>query len=206
MAANYNNSAWFYDRASKLIYGRTLIRAQVYLLRSIPVQSKILVVGGGTGWILEEIAKIHASGLKITYVEIAPKMMVRSKKRNTGSNEVDFVTDAVENVALQNDYDVVITPFLFDNFTEESFQIIFARINQALKPNGLWLNSDFRPTGRLWQRILLKSMFLFFRMVCCIEAETLPAIQAAFDGYGYRGVEQKSFFGDFILSTVYQKS
>jgi len=206
MAANYNNSACFYDRASKLVYGRALVRAQVYLLRSIPAQSKILIVGGGTGWILEEIAKIHPSGLKITYVEVAPKMMALSKKRKPDDNRVDFINDAVENVALQNDYDVVITPFLFDNFTEENFKQIFAHIHKALKPNGLWLNTDFQQTGKWWQRILLKSMFIFFRIICGIEAKKLPAIQAAFDEYGYLVAEQKSFFGDFILSTVYQKS
>lgn len=206
MAANYNNSAWFYDRASRLIYGSVLIQAQVYLLRFIPAQSKILVVGGGTGWILEEITKIHPSGLKITYVEVAPKMIALSKKRNAGNNEVDFINDAVENVSLQNDYDAVITPFLFDNFTEDNFQKIFAHIHQALKPNGLWLNTDFRPTGKWWQKMLLKSMFVFFRTICGIEAKKLPGIQAAFDIYGYREIEQKSFFGDFVLSVTHCKN
>jgi ubiquinone/menaquinone biosynthesis C-methylase UbiE len=205
MAANYNNSAWFYDRASRLIYGKALIRAQVYLLQFIPKYSNILIVGGGTGWILGEIAKIHPSGLKITYVEIAPKMMALSKNRNTCDNKVDFINDAVENVALQNDYDLVITPFLFDNFTEENFQKIFAHIHQALKPNGIWLNTDFRPAGKWWQRILLGSMFLFFRLICGIEAKKLPGIQAAFGKYGYQEIEQKPFFGDFVLSTVHRK-
>lgn len=205
MAANYNNSAWFYDLASKLIYGSALVRAQVYLLQFIPKNSKVLIAGGGTGWILEEIAKIHPSGLKITYAEIAPKMMALSKKRNTGGNEVDFINDAVEDAALPNDHNVVITPFLFDNFREDNFQKIFAHIHGALKPNGLWLNTDFRPTGKLWQKILLGSMFLFFRMVCGIEARKLPGIQAAFDKYGYRKIEQRPFFGYFILSAAYLK-
>jgi ubiquinone/menaquinone biosynthesis C-methylase UbiE len=205
MAANYNNSAWFYDRASRLIYGKALICSQVYLLPFIPKNSKILIVGGGTGWILEKIAKIHPSGLKITYAEIAPKMMAISKKRNAGNNQVDFITGAVENVALDCDFDVVITPFLFDNFTEESFHKIFAHVHDALKLNGLWLNTDFRPTGKWWQKILLRSMFLFFRLICGIEAKKLPDIQAAFDKYDCRTIEQRSFFGDFILSAVYRK-
>jgi ubiquinone/menaquinone biosynthesis C-methylase UbiE len=206
MAANYNNSAWFYDPVSRLIYGRALVRAQVYLLPFIPKNSKILIVGGGTGWILEEIAKVHPSGQKITYAEVAPRMMALSKKRNAGNNEVDFICAAVENVILQNDYDVVITPFLFDNFIEENFKQIFANIHQALKPNGLWLNTDFQLTGKWWQRILLKSMFLFFRMICGIEAKKLPGIQAAFDKYDYRQIGQKSFFGDFILSVIHRKN
>src|SRR5579863_2486740 len=129
MAANYNNSTWFYDPASKLIYGKSLIQAQAFLLRFIPAKSKILIVGGGTGWILAEIAKIHPSGLKITYVEIAPKMMALSKKRDAGNNDIDFINDAIENVDLQNGYDVIITPFLFDNFTEDNFQKIFGHIH-----------------------------------------------------------------------------
>lgn len=205
MAANYNNSAWFYDKLSRLIYGRALVKAQVYLLDSIPAGSKMLIAGGGTGWILEEIAKVHSAGLKITYVEVAVNMMTLSKKRNTANNEVNFINDAVENVSLTAGYDVVITPFLFDNFTEESLQKIFSHIHQSLKPGGLWLNTDFRLTGKWWQKILLRSMIVFFRLVCGIEATKLPGIEQCFAKQGYAAIKQKSFFGDFILSTVSRK-
>ncbi|MFB9842310.1 class I SAM-dependent methyltransferase [Mucilaginibacter ginsenosidivorans] len=205
MAANYNNSAWFYDKLSRLIYGNALVKAQVYLLDSIPPGSKILIAGGGTGWILQEIVKIHPGGLSITYVEVAANMMVLSRKRNIGGNRVDFINDAVENVPLANDHDVVLTPFLFDNFTEESLQKIFGHIRQSLKPGGLWLNADFRLTGKWWQKILLRSMIVFFRLICGIEATKLPGIEQCFAKHGYAAIKQKSFFGDFILSTVYQK-
>jgi ubiquinone/menaquinone biosynthesis C-methylase UbiE len=205
MAANYNNSAWFYDTLSKVIYGKALIRSQVYLLPFIPSKSKILLVGGGTGWIQEEIAKVHFSGLVITYVEVAANMMKLSQKRNAGDNEVVFINEAIENVPLANEFDVVITPFLFDNFTEENLQKIFKHIDKSLNPGGIWLITDFRLTGKWWQKVLLKSMLLFFRIICGIEAKKLPDIQAAFEKYGYRTTEQKSFFGDFILSSVYRK-
>ena len=100
MAANYNNSAWFYDRLSRVIYGRAIIRSQVYLLGHIPAGSRVLIAGGGTGWILEELARLQPSGLKITYVEISAKMMALSRKRNAGNNEVIFINEAVENVTI----------------------------------------------------------------------------------------------------------
>ena len=206
MAANYNNSAWFYDKLSRLIYGRALIKAQVYLLDSIPAGSKILIAGGGTGWILEDIAKLYPSRLKITYVEVSAKMMALSKKRIIGKNEVDFINTAVENVPLVGDYDVVITPFLFDNFTEENLRKIFKHIHQSLKPGGLWLNTDFKLIGKWWQRILLRSMILFFRVICRIEATRLPDIEKRFNETGYAIVKQGSFFGEFILSTAYRKN
>jgi ubiquinone/menaquinone biosynthesis C-methylase UbiE len=205
MAANYNNSAWFYDKLSRIIYGKALVRSQVYLLPFIPANSKILLIGGGTGWILEEIAKIQPAGLKITYVEVAANMIGRSRKRDAGDNGVIFINQAVEDVPLANNFDVVITPFLFDNFTEENLQKIFSHIHDSLKPGGRWLNIDFRLTGKWWQKALLKSMLLFFRLVCSIEAKKLPDIERCFEENYYKVIEQKSFFSDFILSTAYRQ-
>ncbi|MEO6980287.1 MAG: class I SAM-dependent methyltransferase [Mucilaginibacter sp.] len=206
MASNYNNSAWFYDRLSRLVYGRALINAQVYLLQFVPANSAVLIVGGGTGWILEELTKIHPSGLQITYVEIAADMMIRSKQRDNGLNEVVFVNDAVENVVISQGFDVIITPFLFDNFTEATAQKVFDHIHQLLKPGAAWLNADFQLTGKWWQSVLLKSMFLFFRVLCKIEASQLPDVEQLFNARGYRAVERRSFYGDFIISTAYKPS
>jgi len=205
MSANYNNSAWFYDSLARLVYGRALVNAQVYLLQHIPANSHVLIVGGGTGWILEELASIYPSGLSITYVEIAPAMVALSQKRNVGGNDVTFINDAIENVTLLPDFDVVVTPFLFDNFTEETLHKVFNGISNLLKNGGIWLNCDFRLTGKWWQWVLLKSMFVFFRLVCGIEASRLPGIERCFEDGRYSVVEEKIFFGRFIGSTVYKK-
>jgi ubiquinone/menaquinone biosynthesis C-methylase UbiE len=204
MAANYDNSAWFYDRLSRLIYGKALVMAQVYLLQYIPAGSNILIAGGGTGWILEEISKLYPSGLKITYVEISTKMMALSRKRSVGSNQVIYINGPVENLDGQGSYDVLMTPFLFDNFTEQTLQIVFIHLHNQLKSEGLWLNTDFRPAGKWWQSFLLKSMFLFFRIICRIEAKKLPEIEKYFEQYQYNVIDQMNFFGEFILSTAYQ--
>lgn len=205
MAANYDNSAWFYDRLSVLVYGKALVRSQVYLLKHIPANSNILIAGGGTGWILEEIAKVHPSGLTITYAEISANMMALSKKRNTGGNKVIFINEPVENIENGSLYDLVFTPFLFDNFTEQTLQQVFAHIHNRLKPGGAWLNTDFRPAGKWWHTFLLKSMIVFFRAICGIEAKQLPDIEKQFELRQYQVIDQKSFFGEFILSTAYQK-
>ncbi|UOE50196.1 class I SAM-dependent methyltransferase [Mucilaginibacter sp. SMC90] len=205
MAANFDNSAWFYDRLSRLVYGKALVNSQVYLLNFVPVNSTILIAGGGTGWILDELTKIHPAGLQITYVEISANMLALSKKRTTGQNEVVFINDAVENVKLTAGFDVVITPFLFDNFVNETVDNVFNHLHNLLKPGGLWLNADFQLTGRWWQNVMLKSMFIFFRLLCGIEASKLPAIEKRFNAAGYAVVDDKTFFGDFIVARVYRK-
>ena len=204
MASNYNNSAWFYDGLSRLVYGRALINAQVYLLQFVPANSSVLIVGGGTGWILEELTKIHPSGLSITYVEIAADMMARSMRRNTGQNSVVFINNAIENVGINKEFDVVTTPFLFDNFTEATAQTVFNYIHQLLKPGAIWLNADFQLIGKWWQSVLLKSMFLFFRMLCKIEASQLPDVERLFNAGGFRALEGKCFYGNFVVAKVYE--
>lgn len=205
MSANFNNSAWFYDRLSRLVFGRAIVNAQVYLLQYIPENANILIVGGGTGWILEEITKLQPLGLNITYVEVSVKMTAVSKKRNIGHNRVVFINEAIENVNLRPGFDIVVTPFLFDNFREQTLQKVFINIHALLKPGGLWLNCNFQLSGKWWQRILLKAMFLFFRIVCKIEGSKLPDIERLFDLHDYTTIAQQTLFGDFIISKVFTK-
>jgi len=205
MAANYNNSAWFYDGLSRIVYGKSLINAQLYLLSFVPKNANVLIVGGGTGWILEELTRIHPSGLTITYVEIATDMMALSQKRSTSNNRLIFINDAIENSNLTADYDIAITPFLLDNFTEETLNKVFKSIDALLKPKGLWLNASFQLTGKWWQQVLLKSMFIFFKVICNIEASKLPGIVECFEENRYGMVEQKDFYCDFVGARVYKK-
>jgi ubiquinone/menaquinone biosynthesis C-methylase UbiE len=205
MPSNYDNSAWFYDSLAKLFYGNALVNAQVYLLQFIKPNSNILIAGGGTGWIMEEIARIHPSGLKITYVEISAKMMALSMKRSIGDNEVIYLNQPIEETDLTPKFDVIITPFLFDNFKEDTLQTVFYHLHQLLKTDGLWLNTDFQLIGKWWQNILLKTMFLFFKLVCGIETSVLPDIERQFKKHGYEVVAQKNFYGDFISSKVYSQ-
>jgi ubiquinone/menaquinone biosynthesis C-methylase UbiE len=205
MAASFKNSAWFYDTLSRLVYGKAIVNAQLYLIGHIKPGSNLLIVGGGTGWILDELTKLHPSGLHIAYVEVAADMMARSKKRNTGNNKVVFINDVIENANLQANFDVVLTPFLFDNFTEDTLIDVFNHIHQLLKPGAFWLNCDFQLTGKWWQTFLLKSMFIFFRLICGIEANELPKIEAQFKLHDYSLVSEQCFFGEFIVARVYGK-
>ena len=74
-----------------------------------------------------------------------------------------------------------------------------------LRPGGLWLNASFRQTGEWWQSVLLKTMFIFFRLICRIEASNLPGISSSFNRNGYRLSAEKAFFRDFIAASVYIK-
>lgn len=206
MKRNYDSIAWFYDRLAQLIFGKTLINTQLYLIKAIPPGSHILIAGGGTGWILEEIAKLHSSGLSITYADASAKMIALAQKRKYGDNKVTFIAAAVEAVNPDQLYDVVLTPFLFDNFTDHTLQKICEHIDAHLKSQGLWLYCDFQNTGVLWQRAVLNVMYVFFRSSCGIEATHLPDANAFFIKHQYKISAQKTFLKEFITAVIYQKA
>jgi ubiquinone/menaquinone biosynthesis C-methylase UbiE len=204
MRGNYDNSAAIYDNLSRLVFGKALVVAQVHLLSHIPANSNVLIIGGGTGWILEEITKLNSSGLNISYVEISEKMTDISRKRNVGNNRVTFINKPIQQIML-NQQHVIITPFLFDNFTETNLHPLFAHIHTMLKPGGLWLNTDFQLTGKWWQYILLKSMLLFFKVLCGVESWRIPDVEKQFNEYEYRIIEAKTFFSNFLVTKMYRK-
>jgi hypothetical protein len=74
-----------------------------------------------------------------------------------------------------------------------------------LKPGAFWLNCDFQLTGKWWQALLLKSMFLFFRTIDKIEASELPQIEACFNWNDYSKINERTFFGDFMVARAYRK-
>lgn len=208
MRNNYDKLAWIYDPLSRLVFFKSQVNAQISLLPFINANSKILIAGGGTGWILESIGNIHTSGLSITYVELSKKMMTLSQKRNYKNNQVLFVQQAMEDYILTDMYDVIITAFFFDNFKETKAKSIFYQLNNNLNKNGIWLYSDFflnKKFEKKWQIFILKTMYFFFKIVTRIEAEELVPMEPVFEKTGYKNIFETYRYGKFIKSIVFNK-
>lgn len=208
MANNYDKIANYYDRIHHLFYGQSEVHAQVELLDYVRPGDRILILGGGTGWILEKIAAIFPSGLRITYVESSVRMMELTKTRVWAQNEVELVTSMVEEWKGETEYDCVLTGFFFDNFNEAHAAAIVRHVTAYLKIGGYWLESDFyypRKRGKLWQAILLNSMYISARLICGVEAKKLPDMDRIFAAAGYRVSYTSFHYQRFIRSVVYRR-
>ncbi|UKT63069.1 class I SAM-dependent methyltransferase [Pedobacter mucosus] len=208
MVNNYDKIAAHYDKLSRLVFFKSQVNAQIDQLKFIPKGSTILLVGGGTGWILEEIAKFIPIGLSIIYVELSAKMIALSKVRNFGRNKVEFVNAGIEEFETDIKFDVILTPFLFDNFSQNRIMLVFNKLDVQLKNNGLWFLVDFSLTGqngKWWKLILLKSVYLFFRILGIIEAKSLIETDSYFIEERYEKLEEKHYYGTLIKGIIYQK-
>lgn len=208
MVNNYDKIARHYDTLSRLVFFKAQVNAQVNQLRYIQKNSEVLIVGGGTGWILEELAKVHPAGVKIVYVEISAKMIALSKARNCGGNEVVFVNEGIEAFTAKTAFDVVLTPFLFDNFSEKRASEVFEQLDSYLKPGALWFLVDFSLNsgkGIWWKLLLLKSMYRFFKLLGIVEASNLIDMHPYFLGKNYEVMEERFYYSGFIKGAIYKK-
>jgi ubiquinone/menaquinone biosynthesis C-methylase UbiE len=208
MINNYDKIADYYDRLSRLVFFKSQVNAQINQLKYIPQNSTVLIVGGGTGWILEELAKVHPAGLHIVYVEISAKMMALSKARNIGANTIEFVNMGIEDFSSSLSFDVISTPFLFDNFSERRAWMIFEKLDDLLKEKGHWLFVDFSlngESGKWWKSVFLQVMYVFFKLIRIVEASELIDMEPYFKYANYRVIDNKLYYGGFIRALIYHK-
>jgi ubiquinone/menaquinone biosynthesis C-methylase UbiE len=192
-----------------LFYGQSETNAQVEQLEWVHSGDRLLIVGGGTGWILEKIAALFPAGLEITYIESSLRMMELTKKRNWAQNKVDFFTGSIQEWRGTGEFDCILTGFFFDNFKEADASRIVEQLTGHLEKGGFWLETDFyypRGRGKLWQAVLLRAMYVSARLICGVEAKRLPDMEWIFSAQGYR-VQRTSFhYQRFIRSVAYRKS
>lgn len=173
---NFNWVAPVYDTLAFLVFGHKLQRAQVIFLDQIPTGASVLLVGGGTGWLLEQILK-HDHAKRIVYLEPSRKMVALASRRmiqNALPGSVDFRVGDETALLPDESFDVIITPFVLDLFTETTLKTRFIPILlNALRPNGVWLVTDFIQPPAWWQKALLWTMIRFFRLTAGIETNTL---------------------------------
>lgn len=202
----FDRIARFYDPVQRMVFGNAIMKSQVAFLRSIEKDSKVLMIGGGTGEVLEALITLN-KGCHVWYVEASSAMIARAKERiGTRSSHVTFIHGSDDSIPAGVAFDAAITGFFLDLFPEEKVGALSRRIGGHLRRNGLWLITDFVDQRKWWQELLLWSMYRFFVVTCGIEARTLPAWEHQVANNGFRERESRLFFGDFIKSAVLIKS
>ena len=205
MRNNFNFIAPFYDRLGKLIFGNTLLESQRVMLSHLKEGQCILILGGGSGAILTEIDKLEI-GLMVYYIELSPAMITLAEDKKPFKNlKVDFITADGLQIVLP-EIDVVITNYFLDVFSPNNLKIIMKKVDEALSTSGIWLCTDFRNTNSSFTNVLIKLMYIFFKIVSQLEGASLQDFEKEFSGLGYKKTHSKFYLGNMIESATYEKT
>lgn len=202
----FDRIAGVYDLLGKVVFGNDLINAQSYYLDEIKEDNKVLIIGGGSGIILEKIAELDIK-LNICFVEASVQMLNKAKsKQLTPSIQMSWI-HGDEDAIPDEKFDVVFTAFFLDLFPPARLSSIMQKLNDKLVPGGKWLFTDFNVNERsgLIQRTLIRIMYVFFRAVTVIKGKRLPDFEKFFSMMKLIVIKEKYFRDGMIKSVVYQK-
>ncbi|WP_266202624.1 class I SAM-dependent methyltransferase [Pontibacter kalidii] len=210
--SGFNRVASFYDALARLVYGQALQQAQQALLPFVPQQARVLVIGGGTGWLLEQLLQTGKQ-LDILYLDAAPAMLQRARQKyekykKPHSCRVCFRLGTEQSIQPQEQFDAIITPFLLDLFPPQRLRQLMCKLATSLAPGGQWLLADFWPVQQpppWWQRLLLKGMYTFFGLMSDVQARQLPDYHAHFTALGLEQQYSQAFYGGMVQAKAFRR-
>lgn len=204
---NYDTVAGYYDWLSRLVFGQSLIRAQTDLLHFLQNGDKILIVGGGTGELLKGINECAKQQLQVIYVEASAKMLEKARNRNLHRIKVEFIHSVAEKFEPSQPFDIIMTPYLFDNYNTKDATSLLRHLSAQLQPSGYWLFTDFHTDtdSPAWQKLLLRIMYKFFQTMAGIQARALPEMEKIFREQHFKKIFETRRYRNFIQSAVWQK-
>ena len=196
---DYNGIAWFYDGLARVIFGKKQTLAKQAFLDLIPASAKVLIIGGGSGKLLEYLNELNKN-LLVDFVEISSAMISKAKNRSIGNISVTFHHTSI--LTLPDiGYDVIITNFFFDQFSLPDAQIIMQHLQPKLKQVGIFIFSDFISTSHRWDKFIESAMFLFFGMLARVRAKRYPQYNLLFKGILSQG--KTKIISRNIIATCY---
>lgn len=200
MRNNFDRIAPFYDLLVRLVFGRMLGKAASRYLGVVTPAQRVLVVGGGTGRILDYLP----DSAEITYLELSSLMLEKARARQ--ERNVTYIQEDFIQWQYQHKYDVIVFPFFLDVFGEKNLDRVIEKTKKLLDKDGLLLVSDFQSTSRRIHQLLLKLMHLFFRLVADLESRKLLEIRSLLTEGGFLEVESETYSGGLIFSCYYRLS
>lgn len=205
--------AHFYDALAGLAFGGALRRAQrAALVAGLPPgpRPRLLVLGGGAGWVLSEVWR-QCPQAQVLYLEASAAMLARTRARlrrhpAPPGAAVELRQGTEASLRPEEKFDAIITFFVLDCFTAAALPGALARLHAARQPGAPWLLADFRPARRGWRRWLLAAMYSFFGLTVGLRVRQLPPWPAGLAALGLLPGWEKHFFGGAIAGIILNAS
>lgn len=191
---NFNYIASIYDALAKSVFGNSIDESTNHYLDQIKSDDTVLIVGGGTGKLLENLP--HCK--KVVFIEKSSRMLDRAKGR-----DIQIPTKFVHGDFLDQElsgFGVVICPFFLDCFNHENLKRVVSKIGNALSPDGKLIVTDFQKGTN---DLLLVAMHLFFTVFANLESRKLKDIHSELLNHSFRPLREAFFYKNMIFSRVY---
>ncbi len=189
---NFDPIARPYRWLEYLTFGPFLERSRFHFLGELGNHHRALILGDGDGrftarllttnrQIIVDAIDSSAAMLHLLTrraARLGPSASERLRTRQI--NALDFAPEGA--------YDLVVTHFFLDCFSERDIDALISRITPHLTPGATWLVSEFaipqRPAARYLSRAIITALYWLFGLVTGLKVHKLPDYASQFDRAG----------------------
>jgi len=197
-----------------LLAGAKLQRCRVAFLSVVPAPRRALLLGEGHGRFLTALLQKHPTA-QCVCVDASQRMLDIARSHilqlGLGAASVEFVhADLTSWTPPTNSFDLIVTHFVLDCFTDEQLDAILASLAAAGTAELRLLAADFRQPEKgpaRWRAgAILAVMYIFFRWATGIAAAKLPATDALLRKHGFMLCQRRISEWGLLQSDLWQKA
>jgi ubiquinone/menaquinone biosynthesis C-methylase UbiE len=204
-----------YRTLETIAFGGDLQRARVACLREIGTPRRALLVGEGNGRFLCELLRLNPN-LEVDCVDASRRMLELARQRIERRSPDDrrrvrlLQRDVTSWSPPEASYDLIVTHFFLDCFSEDRMADIVNRLARAATPRATWLLADFcMPAGgfaRSRAHLWLAAMYRFFQFTAGIEARGLEDPSRFLRTAGFALASQHLFRSGIVKSELWRRT
>ena len=204
----FNKIAPFYDAASTICSLNRIHQSQMWLLSKKMKFSKALIIGGGDGKFLLEAMKQGLSE-QYCYIDLSDAMnkLARNKIEKQlplSLNSVVFICGSYQDIPEHQKFDLVITPYFLDCFSEDELSLVMAKLYAQLTMAGTWFFTDFNIPKDMTRSFIFKNivrlLYRILNLFCDLGVNSLPDFKKEFCKYSFTLLHEKYFLITILKS------
>jgi ubiquinone/menaquinone biosynthesis C-methylase UbiE len=196
-----------------LVFGRRLERRRRAYLDAVANARRVLILGDGDGRFTAEFLSRNPLA-QADSVDLSAKMLQLAEQRIRNARldpaRIRFLFGDARTIQLSGKYDLVVSHFFLDCFTALELQALIAQISAVMCPHARWLISEFQlPSDgirRLAAALLIKIMYLFFRLFTGLQPNHLSGYPAIFAANGFRRIASSQAAGGLLVSELWERT
>lgn len=185
---NFDRLAPYYQLMEFFTAGGKLQRCRLAFINEIPIPRRVLLAGEGPGRSLPAFVEKFPNA-EIVVVDSSERMLEIAREKVTSARVRFVLADLREWEEPEEEFDLIVTHFFLDCFTEEELRKMVARLGEMAAPVANWLAADFEiaPTGlaRWRSRMILGMLYGFFRVACGLKANVLVPADGDLEKAGF---------------------
>ena len=207
-ASHFDRLARSYRWMEMFTFGPWLERCRFAFLREMAGCNRAVILGDGDGRFVARLLGSNST-VVIDAVDSSWEMLRELLKRagRDARRVLLYHADAREWLPLNPPYDLIVTHFFLDCFTEEEVGALAGKLRGALSPGAMWVVSEFAipegSFGRWAARPVVWLLYCAFGLLTGLRVRRLPDYAAALCAVGFSRVERKTFLSGLLVAEIW---